>query len=106
MFAVVGPVGSGTSEIAETLLSVLAQAGFDPALLQAHDVIEPKARSLGLAIPVTPKLAESEALQNAGDQIRADSKDNAAVAVGLIEAIRAKRAEKLKIPLSASAPTS
>lgn len=106
MFAVVGPVGSGTSEIAETLLSVLAQAGFDPALLKARDVIEPKARSLGLAIPVTPKLAESEALQNAGDQIRADSKDNAAVAVGLIEAIRAKRAEKLKIPLSASAPTS
>ena len=94
VFAVVGPVGSGTSEIAEALEGLLNKSGYDATVLKARRVIETAAHKIGIAIPETPKLAQSTALQDAGDRVREGSKDNAAVAVGLVELIRNKRAEK------------
>jgi len=94
IFAVVGPVGSGTSEIAEALENLLVKSGYDSTILKARTVIEEVAHTFGISIPSTPKLAQSQALQDAGDSIRAKSKDNAAVAVGLVGQIRTKRAEK------------
>ncbi len=43
--------------------------------------------------PHDTRLAKSEALQNAGDSLRETTGDNAAVAVGLVREIRAKRAQ-------------
>lgn len=94
VFAVVGPVGSGTSEIAESLETLLAKAGYDVSILKAREVIQEVAQTLGAAIPTENTLAQSEALQNVGDRIRQESRDNAAVAVGLVGKIRAKRGEK------------
>lgn len=94
VFAVVGPVGSGTSEIAEALEGLLNDFGYDAAVLKARTVIETAAQKMAIPIPLTPKLAQSKALQDAGDSVREGSRDNAAVAVGLVDLIRNKRAEK------------
>lgn len=96
IFAVVGPVGSGTSEIAEALESLLGQPryGYDAKILKARTVIEAAATRAGIPIPSAPGLSQSTALQDAGDKVREGSKDNAAVAVGLIQEIRRTRAAK------------
>jgi len=94
IFAVVGPVGSGTTEIAEALRELIDESGYDTTILKARTVIETEAKKLGISIPETPRLAQSKALQDAGDKIRESNQDNAAVAVGLVNMIRAKRAEK------------
>lgn len=94
VFAVVGPVGSGTSEIAHALEGLLNDSGYDATVLKAREVIEAAAKKMEIAIPRTPKLAQSTALQDAGDSVREGSRDNAAVAVGLVDRIRSKRAEK------------
>lgn len=94
VFAVVGPVGSGTSEIAEALEGLLNKSGYDATVLKARSVIESAAKRMGIAIPQSPRLTQSVALQDAGDKVREGSRDNAAVAVGLVDLIRNRRAEK------------
>ncbi len=94
VFAVVGPVGSGTSEIAEALEAELTRLQYDSSVLKAREVITKAAPGIGKTIPDSPGLALSTALQDAGDEIRRQSKDNAVVAVGLVDMIRAKRAER------------
>ena len=94
IFAVVGPVGSGTSEIAEALESLLTRSGYDTTILKARTVIEAVAQRSGISIPSESRLAQSTALQNTGDLVRAGSHDNAAIAVGLIGEIRSNRAAK------------
>jgi deoxycytidylate deaminase/dephospho-CoA kinase len=94
VFAVVGPVGSGTSEIAEALEVLLAKSGYDATIIKARTVIQEVVKKSGMSIPTSPKLSQSTALQNFGDNVRAGSRDNAAIAVGLVGLIRAKRAEK------------
>lgn len=94
VFAVVGPVGSGTSEIAEALAGLLSRSGYDATVLKARTVIEMAARKMGINIPEKPRLAQSIALQDAGDKVREGSRVNASVAVGLIDLIRNRRAEK------------
>lgn len=94
VFGVVGPVGSGTSEIAQALESLLQKAGYDATVLKARTTIETAANRAGITIPSSPRLAQSKALQDVGDKIREGSKDNAAVAVGLISEIRTMRATK------------
>jgi deoxycytidylate deaminase len=96
IFAVVGPVGSGTSEIAEALETLLSKSGYDTTILKARTVIEGVAQRSDISIPSSSGLAQSTALQDAGDRVRAGSRDNAAVAVGLIGKIRASRAAKQK----------
>ncbi len=105
VFAVVGPVGSGTSEIAEALENLLPKYGYDPAILKARTVIGDWAyKKWGTTVSDSPKLQEIVKLQDAGDAFREESGDNAAVAVGLVGMIRAKRAEKQKTPPKAGEP--
>lgn len=104
IFAVAGPVGSGTSEIAEALESLLGKSGYDTSILKARTVIEGAAIKYGISIPSAPRLAQSQALQDAGDSVREGSKDNAAVAVGLVGQIRTRRAEKQNAAVSPGEP--
>lgn len=91
VFGVVGPVGSGTSEIAEALEKFLSDAGYDAKILKARDIISSWAPKVDINIPDAPRMAQTEALQNAGDAIRL-SAGNSAIAVGIIEQIRLRRA--------------
>ncbi|MDE0214168.1 MAG: cytidine deaminase, partial [Deltaproteobacteria bacterium] len=93
IFAVVGAAGSGTSEIANTLTALLPQHGYEPTMLKAREVIESWGGDSAQTRPQDTTLAKSEVLQNAGDSLRETTGDNAAVAVGLIKQIRAKRAQ-------------
>jgi energy-coupling factor transporter ATP-binding protein EcfA2 len=99
VFAVVGHIGSGTSEIAKALKGLLSAAtggSFDVEILKARDAIRAWAVSQGLQTPKTgdDDLATVEALQDLGDKMRFDTKDNAAVAKALILEIRQTRARK------------
>ncbi|HEY4369683.1 MAG TPA: anti-phage dCTP deaminase [Steroidobacteraceae bacterium] len=103
IFAVVGPVGSGTSEIATSLLTLLEQSGFDATVLKARTVIELQAERLGISLPTEHGLEQSTALQDAGDEVRKRSNDNAAIAVGLVDLIRNKRGASLKVAVTPGA---
>ncbi len=95
-FAVVGHVGSGTTEVAEQLRTVLEseEAGppFQVILLKARRVITDWARERDLEVPSEEGLDQVVALQNHGDAMREG--DYAAVARALIREVRAARAEK------------
>lgn len=102
IFAVVGHVGSGTSEVATLLKSVLANPSltgglFDVEILKARDVL--------LALPDAPvrlaglrqdTLEYTRRLQDLGDSMREG--DHAAVARALILRVRQLRAKKRGIP--------
>lgn len=94
VFGVVGPVGSGTSEIAQALDHFLNSSGYDSKILKARDVILEWAPKLEIEIPTSPRMAQTEALQDAGDAIRLHA-GNSAIAVGLIEQIRLRRAASI-----------
>jgi len=103
VFAVVGYVGSGTSEIAVTLRGLLESPTlpdgmFDVEILKARKVIEEWALKNDEQVPNTPSnnLATTEAFQDLGDKMRS-SGDHAVVARNLIENIRLTRARKLGI---------
>lgn len=98
IFAVVGHVGSGTSEIAEQLQQVLSDTGTTQVhILKASDTIRDWAIANGETPPARPTGAEQPALNNAktlqelGDKMRA-SGDHAAVARALVKAIVRRRA--------------
>lgn len=91
IFAVVGPVGSGTSEIATALNKFLLEAEFDSRILKARKEIVKWSEENSFDIPEDAGLEQSIALQNAGDEMRRQS-GHAAVAVHLIRSIREDRA--------------
>ena len=70
VFAVVGPVGSGTSEIADVLKGQLSTKGYRAEILKARTVITAWADHYGPVIPAAPLMAQTTALQNAGDDMR------------------------------------
>lgn len=90
IFGVVGPVGSGTSEIAETLQEFIGKENSE--ILKAREIIAENAPTLGKTIPDEPGIEQTIALQDAGDAMRLTN-GHASVAVGFIEKIRAKRAD-------------
>ena len=96
VFGVVGPVGSGTSEVAETLERYLEAAEYDVVILKARDIITAWSAVSGFSIPQAPKMDQTEALQDAGDAYRL-SQGTAAVAVGLIDKIRGNRASSIGV---------
>ena len=65
-------------------------------MLKARVVISAWAEELGQSVPSTerPDLGAVEAFQDMGDEMRLTSKDNAAVARGLILNVRRLRAQK------------
>ncbi len=108
VFAVVGHVGSGTSEIAEALQELLKAEGlpggkFDAEILKARDTIQDWARTTGEQLPKTEPndLATVTAFQDLGDKMRLTKGDNAAVARGLAVGVRALRAKKMGVKLEA-----
>jgi deoxycytidylate deaminase len=103
VFAVVGHVGSGTSEIASQLGQLLMQrelpgGPFDAEIIKARDVIEEWARGKGRSIPTERgNLQATIALQDFGDAMRATTSDYGAVAQAVVRKIRATRATKLQV---------
>lgn len=93
IFAVVGPVGSGTSEIAEKLKEMLLGRGYESSILKARTVIEKEADGLQQLSKGGNKLQRTQALQDAGDKLRKTHNDNAVVAIGLAQLIRGTRAK-------------
>lgn len=97
VFAVVGHVGSGTSETAKFLSSKLLDFGYEVFHLKASAVITAWATSSGKKVEAEPdNLDRIKQLQDFGDQMR-ESGDHAAVARALILQIRASRAKQLEV---------
>lgn len=100
VFAVVGHVGSGTSEIAAQLRQLLMQGQlpggpFDAEIIKARDVIEEWASGKGLPVPKTRNdVTTTIALQDLGDKMRATTPDYGAVAEAVARRIRSVRATK------------
>lgn len=97
VFGVVGPVGSGTSEVAEALDSFLRENGYDSAVYKARDVIVEWVAETGREINGAGRMEQTQALQDAGDDLRRVSRTNAAVAVRLIAKIREHRAAATQV---------
>jgi len=117
IIAVVGHAGSGTTVIAKTLESLLADnelggKPFDVVMLRARDVIAAWAKERGKPLPVeTPKryVKDVERLQDYGDEMRSergadDTQDFAAVARRLVGSIQQARAEKTHVSYSPGTP--
>jgi deoxycytidylate deaminase len=92
VFAVVGPVGSGTSWVAKALAALVGNATYsmEVHIIKASEVITQwHIANVGPILETESAYAKVTALQNAGDLMRKD--DPAAVAVELVSAIKAKR---------------
>lgn len=106
--AVVGHVGSGTSEIAEALHNLLEEADlpggpYEAEVLKARNEIELWATDVGEALPTSDRndLETTKSLQDLGDKMRVASNDASAVARALVKRIRSTRAEKIGSELQA-----
>ena len=109
VFAVVGHAGSGTTQIAKSLNSILSEMEittekFDVEILKARNVIEEWAKRNNLPMPGRNQqkklLSDVEMMQDYGDQMRSETNNNgqsdhAAVALGLIRMIQRVRAQKV-----------
>lgn len=100
--AVVGHVGSGTSEIAEALRDLLEQedlpgGSYQSVILKARKEIEDWATAVGEALPTSDRndVGTTKDLQDLGDKMRAASNDASAVARALVRRVRSTRAEWL-----------
>lgn len=100
--AVVGHVGSGTSEVAKTLQELLENpsltgGAYEAVILKARTEIEDWAKAHHQQLPAgaANDLSSTERLQDLGDMMRDQSKDGSAVARALIRRIRATRAHKI-----------
>lgn len=96
VFAVVGRIGSGTSQVAAAFKELLEQLkpSFDTKILKATEVIENWAKREQQPHPVrTAKrtIEDAQRWQDLGDEMRKKTKDNSAVAKGLINEIRNTR---------------
>lgn len=100
VFAVVGHVGSGTSEVAQLLQSVLAHpsgGGFDAEILKARDELRKLASAEATLAGIKEDTVEyAHRLQDLGDSLR-QAGDHAAVARALILRIREVRARKCNV---------
>ena len=99
--AVVGHVGSGTSEIAHALHALLGAPSllggkYDTTILKARDEIEAWAKAENEPLPTSDRndLKTTFALQDLGDLMRERSRDGSAVARALVKRVRLVRAEK------------
>lgn len=93
VFAVVGPMGSGPGKIAQILNETLNNSGYDSEIIKASNIIR---RYLGNNKPVERSGSnETARLQDEGDRMRKESKDNAVIGLRFIEEIRRLRGQKL-----------
>lgn len=99
VFAVVGPVGSGTSEISTQALQALAKKSYDIEIIKASTIITHWAAQKGHSVPNSPKIDETTTLQDLGDTMRERAGDNAIIARHFIAEIRRIRAKGIGIEL-------
>ncbi|MEW6480548.1 MAG: anti-phage dCTP deaminase [Pseudomonadota bacterium] len=113
IFAVVGHVGSGTSEVAKTLESLLKTASgglpaHDVQVFKASDLISEWAVTVGKEPPALvdgkKTLQIVETFQDLGDDMRKNTADFAAVARAFAVRIRKRRAECLGLPVNPNEP--
>jgi len=110
VFAVVGHVGSGTTEIANKLMSLLKDPGaigqsYDVSYIKATDLISAWAAKAGKVVLTRPQgvsktMAYVTGFQDLGDAMRKDSNDPAAVAKAFAVEIRSERAQKLNVTVA------
>lgn len=104
IFGIVGPVGSGTSEVATALENLLRGKGFVVSRIAARDLITRWAEAQGKEVPPDSQpMKQTRALQDAGDDMRKEaangSGDGAAVALRMIGEIRKLRADQMSTSL-------
>lgn len=109
VFAVVGHIGSGTSNVAAAFAELLGKQKqpFQTSILKARDVIEAWAKATGKEHPAgsaAQSIDTATSWQNLGDAMRGDTKDHAAVARSLIGKIREIRAFAVNLPLKEGEP--
>lgn len=113
IFAVVGHVGSGTSEVAKTLDSLLRTSSIgvpahDVHVFKASELISEWAASAGKTVPLLvdgkKTLQIVEQFQDLGDSMRKDTGDFAAVARAFAVKVRQRRAEQLGVTLKPNEP--
>jgi deoxycytidylate deaminase len=105
IFGVVGPVGSGTTKIAEVLKEFLDGQSYQTKIVKAREIIEAWDRGNTKFIsPGIKGIELTKALQNAGDEMRKQTKDHAAVALRMIDHIRTERARQKGETPAAGAP--
>lgn len=101
IFAVVGHVGSGNSEVANTLLGLLEDEGYEVNIIKAREIIEEYAALNSKDIPETDKhgklsISDVSKYQDYGDELR-KAKGHSAVAEALAIKIRERRAGMLGV---------
>jgi deoxycytidylate deaminase len=103
VFAVVGRIGSGTSQVTTAFKELLERLkpAFDVRVLKATEVIEGWAKRNGFSHPnrnsPPPRTIEdAQSWQDLGDAMRKKTTDNAAVAKALITEIRKARGSAVK----------
>lgn len=109
IFAVVGHVGSGTSEVAEVLKSSLEREGllggvFEAHIVKASEVIKGRIENGAIETSASKKIRTAFSLQDAGDEIRKAAADNSEIAKELVGMIRKIRAASKKENLVDDAP--
>lgn len=97
-FAVVGPVGSGSSRVAASLERALQAAKYDPIKIKASALIRAWAAKENLPCPEgdQPSLDDVSAMQDLGDKMR--EADKASVARAVVGKIAEARAAKMGLP--------
>ena len=101
VFAVVGRIGSGTSQVARAFKELLERQNpaFDARILKATEVIEGWADREAQPHPIRTgdrTIVDAQRWQDLGDEMRKKTKDNTAVAKGLIAQIRNARGTAVK----------
>lgn len=107
IFGVVGHIGSGASTIAQQLRIVLEQQQFTVHDIKARSAIINWTIRHGPTLPTEPTqptVAYVTALQDAGDRLRLQTNDHAAIARALVAKIRSTRAEANAVQLSPGEP--
>jgi deoxycytidylate deaminase len=113
VIAVVGHVGSGTSEIAKTLEALLTETETNKAatkveIIKATDIIAAWATKNGVQPPSRTEknktLDDVRIFQDLGDRLRKETGDHAAVAKGLAIRIRELRAQSQAVNPAATDP--
>ena len=110
VYAVVGHVGSGTSEIADALGEILEETEFggrrfEVEIIKAREIISEWAVENELTVPAQsehPTLTDVQALQDFGDKMRGEiteegKSDYAAVARRMVGRIRLARARRTNV---------
>ena len=110
VFAVVGHVGAGTTEIANKLISLLKDPSaigqtYDVSYIKATDLITEWATKVEKTVPALPEgerktLAYVTEFQNLGDMMRKETSDLSAVAKAFAIRIREARATKLHVSVA------